>query len=133
MFALSNPPKGQPYRAGYRLGAMRSGSNWLSIVYDNKGTENQLPFPSPNSKAAIQQAMLHVDDGGPNASAMMGEESEHRVTVGDKPYTVYVHRASKAVWIAVGDYKGERIVTEDGSMNTALKRWREAVEYRNGL
>jgi hypothetical protein len=56
--------------------------------------------------------------------------AEHRVTVWDRIYTVDVHKTSKSVWRAVGEYEGEHIETQDRSETTALKRWREAARYR---
>ena len=48
----------------------------------------------------------------------------------DKPYTVSVDRKSKSVWVAVGDYMGERIETKGSSEGAAVKRWREAAQYK---
>lgn len=56
--------------------------------------------------------------------------AEHVVTVWDKHYKVDVYQQSKSVWIAVGDYEGERVETKDRSQSTALKRWKEAARYR---
>jgi hypothetical protein len=50
--------------------------------------------------------------------------------VWEKNYDVTVHQRSKSVWIAVGDYMGERLETKDSSASTALKRWQEAARYR---
>ncbi|HEX4761793.1 MAG TPA: hypothetical protein VFU87_03260 [Sphingomicrobium sp.] len=55
---------------------------------------------------------------------------ERQVMVWDEPYRVAVYQQSKAVWIAVGMYKGERIETKDRTESTALKRWKEAATYR---
>ena len=48
----------------------------------------------------------------------------------DKPYVISVHQKSKSVWIAVGDYMGERIEVKDRSATAAAKRWAEAARYR---
>jgi hypothetical protein len=37
---------------------------------------------------------------------------------------------SKTVWIAVGDYMGQRIETKGSSRGAAIKRWTEAARYR---
>ena len=55
---------------------------------------------------------------------------ERKVKVWDRPYTVTIEQASKSVWIAVGDYEGNVIRTQDRSANTALLRWQEAARYR---
>jgi hypothetical protein len=54
----------------------------------------------------------------------------YQVKVWEKNYDVTVHQRSKSVWIAVGDYMGERLETKDSSASTALKRWQEAARYR---
>jgi len=55
---------------------------------------------------------------------------ERTVIVWGKPETVSVHRKSKSVWIAVGDYMGERIEVKDRSPTAAAKWWAEAARYR---
>lgn len=52
------------------------------------------------------------------------------VQVWDKPYEITVYQKSKSVWIAVGEYMGERIETKDRSDSTAVKRWLEAAHYK---
>jgi hypothetical protein len=42
------------------------------------------------------------------------------------------YQRSKSVWIAVGDYMGERLEAKDRSESTAIKRWVEAARYRGG-
>jgi hypothetical protein len=56
--------------------------------------------------------------------------TQRTVNVWDKPYTVSVDRKSKSVWVAVGDYMGERIETKGSSEGAAVKRWREAAQYK---
>ena len=58
--------------------------------------------------------------------------SERTVIVWGKSYTVSVYKdcAYKSVWHAVGDYEGRSIRTKDRSESAALKRWREAANYR---
>ena len=55
---------------------------------------------------------------------------KHTVLVWDKPQEVTVYQKSKSVWIAVGEYMGKRIETKDSSEGAAVKRWREAAQYR---
>jgi len=57
--------------------------------------------------------------------------AERTVRVWDKPYTVSVYQQSKSVWIAVGDYMGERLQVKDQSEGSALKRWREAARSKS--
>ena len=45
--------------------------------------------------------------------------AEHKVTVWNKPYTISVYQKSKTVWIAVGDYMGERLEAQGRSESTA--------------
>jgi len=63
---------------------------------------------------------------------MIGAEREHKVTVWNTTCPVTVYQKSKTVWIAVGDYMGERIETKDSSEGSTLKRWREAARYKGG-
>jgi hypothetical protein len=57
----------------------------------------------------------------------------HTVMVWGKSYEITVHQKSKSVWEAVGEYMGEPIGTKDSSSLTAIKRWREATQYRGNL
>ena len=52
------------------------------------------------------------------------------VQVWDKPYEITVHQKSKSVWIAVGEYMGERIEAKGSSESAAVKHWREAARYK---
>ncbi len=51
------------------------------------------------------------------------------VIVGGKPYEINLIKRSKTVWIAVGDYMGERVEAKGTSDTTAAKRWREKAQY----
>jgi len=55
---------------------------------------------------------------------------KHIVLVWNKPQEVSVHKESKTVWIAVGEYMGVPIVTKGTSESSAVKHWREAAQYR---
>ncbi len=55
---------------------------------------------------------------------------QHKVYVWEKPYEISVYQKSKTVWIAVGEYMGERIEVKDRSESSALARWREAARYK---
>ena len=53
-----------------------------------------------------------------------------RVFIGDEPYTVAAHPKSGGVWIAVGEYIGERIEVKGRSGPSAIDQWRETVHFR---
>ena len=55
---------------------------------------------------------------------------KQRVTVWGEAITIDVEQRSKSVWIASGEYMGQRIDTKDRTASTAAKRWREAATYR---
>ena len=55
---------------------------------------------------------------------------KHTVLVWDKPHEISVDQKSKSVWIAVGEYMGERLETKGSSESSALKHWREAATYK---
>ena len=55
---------------------------------------------------------------------------EHRVIVWGKPYIVSVNRKSKSVWIAVGDYMGERIEAQGSSASVAARHWAGTARYK---
>ncbi|WP_165900028.1 hypothetical protein [Borborobacter arsenicus] len=57
---------------------------------------------------------------------------EQKVNVWDRPQTVEVYQKSKTVWIAVGDYMGQRIEVKGSSRTSALAHWREAARYKGG-
>ena len=49
------------------------------------------------------------------------------VEVWGKQYEIIVDQKPKTVWIAVGDYMGERLETRGKSERDAVGRWSEAV------
>jgi hypothetical protein len=53
---------------------------------------------------------------------MIGAEREHKVTVWSTSHTVTVYQKSKSVWVAVGDYMGERIDPANERRKSALGR-----------
>jgi hypothetical protein len=55
---------------------------------------------------------------------------KHVVKVWNIDSEVSVSQLSKSVWRATGTYHGEVIETKDRSEGAALKRWREAAQYR---
>ncbi len=52
------------------------------------------------------------------------------VYVWEKPQEISVYQKSKTVWIAVGEYMGERIEVKDWSESTAIARWRKAARFK---
>jgi hypothetical protein len=57
---------------------------------------------------------------------------EHTARVWDKPHSVSVHQKSKTVWVAVGEYNGERVEVKGRTESQALAAWREAARYKGG-
>jgi hypothetical protein len=51
------------------------------------------------------------------------------VHVGAIPHVITVYQKSKTVWVAVGDYMGERIEVKGSSANVAAK-WVDAARFR---
>ena len=49
-----------------------------------------------------------------------------RVFVWNKPYEITIHRKSKSVCVATGEYMGERVTVQDRTPGAAAKRWAEA-------
>jgi hypothetical protein len=52
------------------------------------------------------------------------------VEVWGKPHKISVYQKSKTVWIAVGEYMGERIEVKGSSSGSAVRLWRETARYR---
>ena len=48
---------------------------------------------------------------------------ERTVLLYDTPCTITISHPSKTVWVAVGDYKGERIEVKGSSADVAAKYW----------
>ena len=59
-------------------------------------------------------------------------EREHIVDVWDEPQKVTLYQKSKSVWVAIGQYMGERIVVKGRSETQAIGQWREAARHRGG-
>jgi hypothetical protein len=55
---------------------------------------------------------------------------ELSVMVWGQPHVVTVYRKSETVYEVVGNYMCETIRLEDQSEGAAIKRWREAAEYK---
>jgi len=61
MFGLFNPPKGQPYRGGYRIDAFPDGANWRGWIYDRQGNARRDDFSASTRAKAIDRAREIVD------------------------------------------------------------------------
>jgi hypothetical protein len=55
---------------------------------------------------------------------------ERTVLLYDTPCTIAISHRSMTVWVAVGDYIGERIEVKGSSANVAAKHWVEAARSR---
>lgn len=59
-----------------------------------------------------------------------GGSFEKQVSVWGKIHTITVHHTSKTVWVAIGDYMGERIETKGSSLTSAAAAWVDAARYK---
>jgi hypothetical protein len=57
-------------------------------------------------------------------------ERKLKVSVWGKPHEITLYPTSKTVWIAVGDYMGERIEVKGQTEGAAVKSWIVAARYR---
>lgn len=57
---------------------------------------------------------------------------QRTIEVWGEQVPVDVYQRSKSVWVAVGEYMGQRIETKDRSAGSALLRWKEAARYKGG-
>jgi hypothetical protein len=55
---------------------------------------------------------------------------ERTVLLYDTPCTITISHPSKTVWVAVGDYRGERIEVKGSSVSNAAKHWVDAARVR---
>lgn len=56
--------------------------------------------------------------------------AEHIVKVWNKECTVTAQQRSKTVWVALGEYHGERFEVTGRSEATAVAKWRETAKYK---
>jgi hypothetical protein len=52
------------------------------------------------------------------------------VTVWNERIEIEVYQKSKSVWIAVGEYMGERLEVKGRTESQATGAWREAARYK---
>ena len=55
---------------------------------------------------------------------------EQTVEVWGETHTISVYQKSKNMWVAVGEYMGQRIEITDRSPTAAAKLWTETARYR---
>ena len=55
---------------------------------------------------------------------------ELTVEVWSRRYEISVYQKLKSVWVAVGDYEGQRIEVKGRSQSQAVASWREAARYK---
>ena len=60
----------------------------------------------------------------------MNQIVKQTVNVWDKPHEITVYQKSKSVWIAVGEYMGERLEVKGRTASQAANDWKEAARYR---
>jgi len=56
---------------------------------------------------------------------------ERTVYVWTIPHLITVYQKSEAVWLAVGDYRGERIEAKGSSADVAAKYWGDAARFKD--
>jgi len=54
---------------------------------------------------------------------------KHTVSVLAKSYTVTVEQKSQTIWVAVGNYMGERLEAQGRNEAKALRHWYEKARY----
>lgn len=55
---------------------------------------------------------------------------KHTVKVWDEQHEIAVNQKSKSVWIAVGEYMGERLEVKGRTEVQAVNNWQEAARYK---
>jgi hypothetical protein len=53
------------------------------------------------------------------------------VYVGAIPHVITVTQKARTVWVAVGDYRGERIEVKGSSADVAMKDWADAARIKD--
>jgi hypothetical protein len=61
---------------------------------------------------------------------MIRQVYDRTVHVWAIPHVITVYQKSKTVWVAVGEYMGERIEVKGSSANVAAKYWVDAARFR---
>jgi hypothetical protein len=63
----------------------------------------------------------------------MYQVRKQTVRVWDETQEITVYQKSKSVWIAVGDYMGERLEVKASSASSAGKHWHDAARYKGNI
>ena len=61
---------------------------------------------------------------------MAGPTLKRTVTVWDKVHPITVQQESKTVWVAVGDYRGERLEVKGKTDTQAVAAWRDVAKLK---
>ncbi len=56
--------------------------------------------------------------------------SRHTIKVWGEPFEIDVSQDPKGGWIAIGEYRGERIQVRGDSAGSAISLWRNVAEYQ---
>ncbi|MBY5812902.1 hypothetical protein [Rhizobium leguminosarum] len=56
--------------------------------------------------------------------------TDHKVEVWGRMVEVSIHQSSKSVWVAVGEYMGQRVEVKGRSSGAALSLWKDAARYK---
>jgi hypothetical protein len=60
----------------------------------------------------------------------MNQIVKQTVNMWDNPHEITVYQKSKSVWIAVGEYMGDRLEAKGQTLSQAANHWRETARYR---
>ena len=56
--------------------------------------------------------------------------SEQAIDISGQRFIIQVYQMAKAIWIAVGEHKGEQLRTRGKTATEAVKAWRRAAEFK---
>jgi hypothetical protein len=65
--------------------------------------------------------------------SLMDKIMKQTVRVWDELQEITVYQKSKSVWVAVGEYMGDRIETKASSASAAARHWQDAARYRGNV
>jgi len=97
------------------------------------GSDVRHPIERKGMRAAQRTVLKRIVGllGGKIQLGMIAQHPvERTVHVWDKPHVITVYQKSKCVWIAVGDYMGERIEVKGSSASSAAKWWADAARFK---
>jgi hypothetical protein len=57
-------------------------------------------------------------------------EQERKVYVGNTGHTISIRKQSAAVWVATGEYMGERLETKGPTQGAAVRLWIRVARYK---